>query len=205
MAPKIHLHHGDLPKNLVLGDIVAVDTEAMGLYPHRDRLCLVQLSSGNGECHLVKIALGQDEAPQLGKLLEDTSVIKIFHFARFDVATLWQNLGIQTVNIYCTKIASKLGRTFTDRHGLKDLCRDLLGIEISKHQRLTDWGADEYTPEQLTYAATDVLYLHRLKEILDDLLKRENRDELAEFCFDFIPIRAHMDLIGFDGWDVFEH
>ena len=205
MTPKIHFHEHDLPEGLDLGKSVAIDTETMGLNLHRDRLCLVQLSAGDGVCHLVKIGMEREEAPHLQSLLEDPSVKKLFHFARFDVASLWQNLGIQTTHIYCTKIASKLARTYTDRHGLKNLCKDLLNIDLSKEQQQTDWGASNHTKEQLLYAATDVLYLHQLKEVLDEKLEREGRYEIAQKCFDFLVDRVYMDLVGFNGWDVFEH
>lgn len=205
MTPVIKVHAHDLPKGLSFKDGVAVDTETMGLDLNRDRLCLVQISGGDGVCHLVKIDPSCSEAPHLQKLLEDPEVPKIFHFARFDVAALWHNLGIRTQNIFCTKIASKCVRTYTDRHGLKDLCRELLGIEISKQQQQSDWGAPSHSEAQLTYAATDVLYLHELKKKLEILLERENRFFLAQSCFDFIPIRAFMDVAGFPGWDILDY
>src|ERR1041385_7834040 len=188
----ITLHEGDLPDGVQFGTAVAVDTETMGLNPHRDRLCLVQLSSGNGDAHLVRLAKGRYEAPRLKALLSDPAVLKIFHFARFDVAVIRRFLGIATAPIYCTKIASKLCRTFTDRHGLKDLCRELVGVELSKEQQTSDWGAAEISPAQLKYAAADVLYLHQLKAKLDDMLAREGRRELAEACFRFLPTRAQL-------------
>ena len=205
----INLHRGDLPAELSLGPVVAVDTETMGLNPHRDRLCLVQLSGGDGNGELVQIPQGPPgtphHAPNLKRLLEDPQVLKIFHFARFDIAALKQGLGIDCRPVYCTKIASRLVRTFTDRHGLKDLCKDLLGIELSKQQQSSDWGAQELTPEQLRYAASDVLYLHALRAKLDAVLVREGRDELARACFDFLPARAALDLGGWDEPDIFAH
>jgi len=201
----IRLHRGDLPSDLSLGPIVAVDTETMGLNPLRDRLCLVQLSSGDGTCELVQIPLGARQAPNLQRLLEDAKVLKIFHFARFDIAALKQSLGIDCKPLYCTKIASRLVRTFTDRHGLKDLCRDLLGVELSKQQQSSDWGAPELTQEQQRYAASDVLYLHALKGKLDEMLAREGRRALAEACFDFLPARGALDLGGWAEPDIFAH
>ena len=201
----IRLHLGDLPADLALGPVVAVDTETMGLDPHRDRLCLVQLSRGGGDCDLVQIPRGANAAPNLKRLLEDPEVLKIFHFARFDVTILKQALGIVCRPVYCTKIASRLVRTFTDRHGLKDLCKDLLGIELSKQQQSSDWGAAELTPEQLRYAASDVLHLHALRAKLDVLLAREGRDGLAKACFSFLPARADLDLGGWAEPDIFAH
>ncbi len=201
----IRLHRGDLPAGLTFGPVVAVDTETMGLNPRRDRLCLVQLSAGDGNCELVQIPLGAREAPNLKRLLEDPQVLKLFHFARFDIAALSQSLGIDCRPLYCTKIASRLVRTFTDRHGLKDLCRDLLGIELSKQQQSSDWGAEELTPEQLKYAASDVLHLHALKARLDAMLAREGRAGLAEACFAFLPTRGRLDLGGWDEPDIFAH
>ncbi len=201
----IRLHRGDLPAGLTFGPVVAVDTETMGLNPRRDRLCLVQLSAGDGNCELVQIPLGAREAPNLKRLLEDPQVLKLFHFARFDIAALSQSLGIDCRPLYCTKIASRLVRTFTDRHGLKDLCRDLLGIELSKQQQSSDWGAEELTPEQLKYAASDVLHLHALKARLDVMLAREGRAGLAEACFAFLPTRGRLDLGGWDEPDIFAH
>ncbi len=199
------LHRGDLPAGLRFGDSVAIDSETMGLNPHRDRLCLVQLSAGDGDCHLVQFAAGEYAAPNLKALLADASVLKIFHFGRFDLAVLRHYLGVDCGPVYCTKIASKLVRTFTDRHGLKDICRDLLGVEISKQQQSSDWGAPELTPEQLAYAASDVLHLHALKRRLDTMLAREGRTELAAACFRFLPARAELDLIGWPEIDVFSH
>lgn len=206
----IHLHRNDLPDGLSLGPVVAVDTETMGLDPRRDRLCLVQLSSGDGIAHLVQIAppslggRGQD-CPNLKALLADPATLKLFHFARFDIAVLRHVLGVETRPVWCTKIASKLTRTFTDRHGLKDLCRDLLGIEVSKQQQSSDWGAPDLSPDQLAYAAADVLHLHALKARLEGLLAREGRTALAEACFAFLPARAALDLLGFDDPDIFAH
>ncbi len=201
-----HLHRGDLPPGLTFGDSVAIDTETMGLDPHRDRLCLVQLSRGDGDCHLVQFPPGEAiAAPHLAALLGDEAVLKIFHFARFDVAVLEHALGVACGPVYCTKIASRLCRTFTDRHGLKDLCRDLLGVEISKQQQSSDWGADRLSQSQLDYAANDVLHLHALKERLDALLAREGRTALAEACFAFLPHRARLDLEGWPEVDIFAH
>ena len=201
-----HLHRGDLPPGLTFGDAVAIDTETMGLDPHRDRLCLVQLSRGDGDCHLVQFPPGEAvRAPHLAALLSDEAVLKIFHFARFDLAVLEHGLGVRCGPVYCTKIASRLARTFTDRHGLKDLCRDLLGVEISKQQQSSDWGAERLSRNQLDYAANDVLHLHPLKEKLDAMLAREGRAELAEACFAFLPDRARLDLEGWPEVDIFAH
>ena len=201
-----HLHRGDLPPGLTFGDSVAIDTETMGLDPHRDRLCLVQLSRGDGDCHLVQFPPGEAvSAPNLAALLTDGAVLKIFHFARFDLAVLEHGLGVRCGPVYCTKIASRLARTFTDRHGLKDLCRDLLGVEMSKQQQSSDWGADRLSRSQLDYAANDVLHLHPLKEKLDAMLAREGRAELAEACFAFLPDRARLDLEGWPEVDIFAH
>jgi ribonuclease D len=201
----IHLHRGDLPDGVDFGDVVAIDTETMGLNPHRDRLCLVQLSAGDGTGHLVQFAAGAYDAPNLRALLVDPKVLKLFHFARFDIAVLRKYLGVDTAPIYCTKIASRLTRTFTDRHGLKDLCRDLLGVELSKQQQSSDWGATELSDEQLRYAASDVLYLHRLRARLDEMLEREGRAEIARRCFEFLPTRAILDLEGWPELDIFAH
>jgi ribonuclease D len=201
----IELHEGDLPEGLRLGTTIAVDTETMGFNPSRDRLCLVQLSGGNGDCHIVRLAKGRYEAPRLKALLSDPAVTKIFHFARFDVAVLRRFLNVTASPIYCTKIASRLTRTFTDRHGLKDLCKDLLGVELSKEQQSSDWGAAELTPAQLKYAASDVLHLHALRARLDEMLAREGRRELAEACFRFLPVRAELDLAGWGEEDIFAH
>lgn len=200
-----HLYQGDLPDDLNLGPVVAIDCETMGLNPHRDRLCLVQMSSGDGHTHLVQIAQGQTEAPNLCRMLEDPNVLKLFHFGRFDIAALFHTFGATTAPVYCTKIASKLVRTYTDRHGLKNLLQELLSVDISKHQQMSDWGAPSLTNAQLDYAASDVLYLHRLKEVLDERLKREGRSEIAQACFDFLPTRAKLDLAGWPEQDIFAH
>jgi ribonuclease D len=199
------LHLSDLPDGLDFGLIVAIDTETMGLNPHRDRLCLVQLSAGNGDTHLVQIVRGQTSAPNLERLLTNPEVLKLFHFGRFDIAALKAAFGVLTAPVYCTKIASKLIRTFTDRHGLKYLVQDLLGIDISKQQQMSDWGAETLTEAQLSYAASDVLYLHQLKRELDVRLAREGRTQLAQACFDFLPVRATLDLTGWPEVDIFAH
>ncbi|MCY3827800.1 MAG: ribonuclease D [Rhodospirillaceae bacterium] len=204
-APDIRLHRGDLPDGLGFSGPVAVDSETMGLNPARDRLCLVQLSGGDGVCHLVQIAKGQTEAPNLAAVLADPAILKLFHFGRFDIAVFLHRLGILTTPVYCTKIASQLVRTMTDRHGLKDLCKDLLDVEISKQQQTSDWGAKKLDDEQMRYAATDVLYLHRLKAELDRLLEREGRVALAQKCFDFLPYRAALDIAGWAEIDIFAH
>ena len=201
----IHLHKGDLPHGLDFGPVVAVDTETMGLNPLRDRLCVVQLSSGDGDVHLVQIARGQTAAPNLARLLGDRDVLKLFHFARFDIAALRNGLGVDTAPVYCTKIASKLVRTYTDRHGLKYLLAEMLDVDVSKQQQSSDWGADELSEAQLAYAASDVLYLHRLKAALDARLEREGRRALAQACFDFLPTRAALDLAGWPELDIFAH
>ncbi len=206
----IHLHRHDLPDGLSFGPVVAVDTETMGLRPHRDRLCLVQMSAGDGHAHLVQLippALGGRgfDCPNLTRLMADPAVVKLMHFARFDVAVLQHSLAITVAPVRCTKIAAKLIRTFTDRHGLKDLCKELLGVDLSKQQQTSDWGATELTAEQLAYAASDVLYLHRLWEKLEALLIREGRRELAEACFTFLPTRGRLDLLGYEDPDVFDH
>jgi ribonuclease D len=200
----ITLHKGDLPDGLLFGDIVAVDTETMGLDPRRDRLCLAQLSRGDGDAHLVQFT-GVYDAPNLTRLLADPTVTKLFHYGRFDIAMFENYLGVRTAPVYCTKIASKLTRTYTDRHGLRDLCRELLNVDLSKQQQSSDWGAAELSEEQLSYAASDVLHLHRLKEIFDDLLEREGRREIAEACFRFLPTRARLDLLGWDQEEIFAH
>jgi ribonuclease D len=200
----IHLHAGDLPEGLSFGDSVAIDSEAMGLHPHRDALTVVQLSAGDGDAHIVQLRRDYD-APNLKRLLADRSVLKLLHYARFDVAMFMHHLGVETRPIYCTKIASKLARTYTDRHGLKDVTRELLGLELSKQQQSSDWGADQLTPEQLNYAASDVLSLHALKARLDAMLEREGRTELARACFDFLPVRARLDLAGWADQDIFAH
>jgi ribonuclease D len=199
------LHHGDLPDGLSIGPVVAVDTETMGLNPHRDRLCLVQLSAGDGNAHLVQIPRGPIQAPRLAALLGDPKVLKLFHFGRFDIAVLEHALGIKCEPVYCTKIAARLTRTFTDKYGLKDLCKELLGVDLSKQQQTSDWGAETLSEEQLHYAASDVLHLHALKAKLDGLLKREGRVELAEAAFRFLPARARLDLAGWPEVDIFEH
>ncbi len=201
----VHFHVRDLPDGLSFQGAVAVDSETMGLQPLRDRLCLVQLSAGDGISHLVQILPGQTEAPNLKRLMEDPAVLKIFHYARFDIAVLHHALGIRTAPLYCTKIVSKLVRTYTDRHGLKDLCRELLGIELSKLQQSSDWGAAQLSEAQLAYAASDVLYLHQLKEKLDLMLERAGRRHLAEAAFAFLPSRAELDLLGWDADDIFAH
>jgi ribonuclease D len=197
-------HRGDLPAGLDLGPVVAVDTETMGLDPRRDRLCLVQLSSGDGHAHLVQVAAPYD-APNLKTLLTDPAREKLFHFARFDVAVIEHFLGVVAAPLFCTKIASKLVRTFTDRHGLKDICKDLLGIDLSKQQQSSDWGAASLSPEQLAYAATDVLHLHALQSKLVPLLQREGRLDLARACFDFLPARGRLDVLGWEDPDIFAH
>jgi ribonuclease D len=202
---KIHLHHGDLPDGLDLGKLVAIDTETLGLNPFRDRLCLAQLSAGDGICHAVQFAAKDYAAPNLRRLLTDPSVTKLFHFARFDVAMFRRYLGVVCAPIYCTKIASKLVRTYTDRHGLKDLVRELLNIELSKEQQSSDWGAAELSEKQLAYAASDVAHLHALKTTLDAMLAREGRVPLAKACFDFLPTRAELDLAGWEEVDIFAH
>ncbi len=206
----IRLHRHDLPDGLDFGSMVAIDTETMGLNPHRDRLCLVQLSSGDGNAELVQIipeSLGGRGAdcPNLRRLLEDPAVTKLFHFARFDCAALHQHLGVTVAPVICTKVAAKLVRTFTDRHGLKDLCKELLGVEISKQQQSSDWGAPELSSEQLAYAASDVLHLHALWAKLEGLLRREGRLDLAEACFRFLPARGALDLLGYAEPDIFAH
>ena len=210
----IQLHKHDLPDGLSLGSVVAVDTETMGLNPHRDRLCLVQLSAGDGRAHLVQLvpeALGGPkgdpyfDCPNLKKMMADPGVTKLFHFARFDVAVLHKYLGIDVAPVKCTKIAAKLVRTFTDRHGLKDLCKELLGVDLSKQQQTSDWGAAELSAEQLAYAASDVLHLHALWAKLEAVLKRENRLEIAEACFAFLPTRGKLDLLGYTDPDIFHH
>ena len=199
------LHHGDLPADLKFGPVVAIDTETMGLNPHRDRLCLVQLSAGDGNVHLVQMPRGRIAAPNLAALLADPKVLKLFHFGRFDIAVLEHALSVRCEPVYCTKIAAKLTRTFTDRFGLKDLCRELLGVDLSKQQQTSDWGADTLTEEQLAYAASDVLHLHALKTKLDALLEREGRTELAQATFRFLPTRARLDVAGWPDIDIFEH
>lgn len=200
-----HLYQGDLPDGLDLGSVVAIDCETMGLNPHRDRLCLVQMSSGDGDCHLVQVSPGQREAPNLCRMLADPKVLKLFHFGRFDIAALYHSFGTLAAPVYCTKIASKLTRTYTDRHGLKVLLQAMLNIDISKHQQQSDWGAKDLKEAQLDYAASDVLYLHQLKEVFDALLIREDRMAFAQACFDFLPTRAKLDLAGWSEQDIFAH
>jgi ribonuclease D len=201
----IRVHAGDLPKGLDLGPVVAIDTETLGLEVGRDRLCVVQLSCGDGTAELVQIAPGQKRAPNLEALLADASVLKLFHFGRFDIAMMCHAFGVMAAPVYCTKIASKLARTYTDRHGLKDLTRELLGVEISKQQQSSDWGAETLSEAQLTYAASDVLHLHALREKLDAMLRREGRDALARAAFVYLPERARLDLAGFAAVDIFAH
>jgi ribonuclease D len=199
------LYQNDLPDGLDLGPVVAIDCETMGLNPHRDRLCVVQLSGGDGNAHLVQIAIGQTEAPNLCALLENPDVLKLFHFGRFDIAAMLNAFGALTAPVYCTKIASRLVRTFTDRHGLAKLLQELLQIDISKQQQSSDWGADALTEAQLDYAASDVLYLHQLRDKLNEMLVREGRMEIAQTCFDFLPTRARLDLMGWPDTDIFAH
>ena len=202
----LHHHRNDLPDGLILGPIVAIDTETMGLDPRRDRLCVVQLSSGDGHAHLVQIDRGQTSAPNLERLLTDPAILKLFHFGRFDIAALQKAFGVRTAPVWCTKIASRMIRTFTDRHGLKYLLIELLGIDVSKQQQTSDWGAPNLTEAQKEYAASDVLYLHKLKTELESRLVREGRMELAHRCFDFLPTRAELDLMGWDEPnDIFHH
>lgn len=202
----IHLYQNDLPDGLDLGPVVAIDNETMGLDPRRDRLCLVQMSSGDGDAHLVQIAPGQTSAPNLERMLTDPAVLKLFHFGRFDIAALQNAFGVTTAPVWCTKIASKMVRTYTDRHGLKYLLQALAGVDISKQQQTSDWGAQQLSEAQLEYAASDVLYLHRLKDELEKLLDREGRTALAQACFDFLPTRAQLDLLGWgDENDIFHH
>lgn len=204
-SPRIHLHHGDLPATVSFGPSVAIDTETLGLKPHRDRLCLVQLSSGGNEVHLVQFDGKDWSAKRLKALLTDPNILKIFHFGRFDIAILERYLGVQTTPVWCTKIASKLARTYTDRHGLKDLCGELLGVDLSKQQQSSDWAAPKLTQQQLAYAASDVLYLHQLKAKLEAMLVRDGRLGAAEACFRYLPERARLDLSGFEDIDIFSH
>jgi ribonuclease D len=201
----IRLHRGDLPDLAHYKGAVAIDTETMGLDPRRDRLCVVQLSPGDGSADVVQIAPGATDAPNLKKLLADPARLKIFHFARFDIATLYHAFGVMPQPLFCTKIASRLARTYTDKHGLKDVTRDLLGVELSKQQQSSDWGSSTLSDAQLAYAASDVLHLHALRDKLDMLLTRENRDELAKACFEFLPTRARLDLAGWGAEDIFSH
>ena len=201
----VRLHRGDLPDLSRYTNSVAIDTETMGLNPHRDRLCLVQLSSGDGNAHLVQFSPCDYAAPRLNQLLSDPGITKLFHFARFDLGMIYHYLGVMATPIYCTKIASRLARTFTDRHGLRDLCKDLLNIDLSKQQQSSDWGAETLTEEQLRYAASDVLHLHALRSRLDAMLAREGREQLAGACFDFLPHRVLLDLGGWSEQDIFAH
>ncbi|MCA0962866.1 ribonuclease D [Salipiger bermudensis] len=200
-----HLYKGDLPDGLDLGPVVAIDCETMGLDPHRDRLCVMQLSAGDGNAHLVQVAKGQTEAPNLCRLLRDENVLKLFHYGRFDIAAMYHAFGALAAPVYCTKIASRLVRTYTDRHGLKSLTQELLSVDISKQQQSSDWGAETLTEAQRDYAASDVLHLHKLREALDAMLAREGRSALAQSCFDFLPTRARLDLEGWPGTDIFAH
>nr|WP_273545063.1 ribonuclease D [Heliomarina baculiformis] len=200
-----HLYQNDLPDGLTLGPIVAIDCETMGLNPHRDRLCVIQMSDGDGNSHIVQVAKGQTEAPNLCKMLTDPNTLKLFHFGRFDIAAMYHAFGALAAPVYCTKIASRLIRTYTDRHGLKNLTQELIGVDISKQQQMSDWGAEKLTDAQLEYAASDVLYLHQLKEKLDERLAREGRTELAQSCFDFLPTRSLLDLEGWPEIDIFAH
>ena len=200
-----YLYKGDLPHDLDLGPVVAIDCETMGLNPHRDRLCVIQMSGGDGNAHLVQVAQGQTAAPNLCRMLANPDVLKLFHFGRFDIAAMKNAFGVTTAPVYCTKIASKLIRTYTDRHGLKNLLQELLAVDISKHQQSSDWGAPTLTEAQLDYAASDVLYLHQLREVLNERLTREGRMEMAQACFDFLPMRATLDLAGWPEIDIFSH
>jgi len=202
---KIKLHQNDLPDGLNLGPVVAIDTETLGLNPFRDRLCLAQLSSGDGVCHAVQFAAGNYAAPNLKKMLADPNVTKLFHFARFDIGMFRRYLNVECKPVYCTKIASKLVRTYTDKHGLKDLVRELLGVELSKEQQSSDWGAKVLTVKQLSYSAIDFAHLHQLKTVLDAMLAREGRTHLAQASFDFLPARAELDLAGWEDVDIFAH
>ncbi|MEP3331958.1 ribonuclease H-like domain-containing protein [Sedimentitalea sp.] len=200
-----HLYQNDLPDGLDLGPVVAIDCETMGLNPHRDRLCVIQMSGGDGDAHIVQVAKGQTGAPNLCAMLEDTNVLKLFHFGRFDIAAMYNAFAALAAPVYCTKIASRLIRTYTDRHGLRNLTQELIGVDISKQQQMSDWGAKDLTAAQLEYAASDVLYLHRLREELDKRLAREGRSDLAQSCFDFLPTRSRLDLAGWPETDIFAH
>jgi ribonuclease D len=200
-----YLYDGDLPDNLDLGSIIAVDTETMGLNPSRDRLCLVQISSGDGDAHLVQISKNQILAPNLCKILSNPDVLKIFHFGRFDIAVIFIRFNVLCNSVYCTKIASKLVRTFTERHGLKNILQDLISVDVSKQQQSSDWGRPVLTQSQIDYAASDVLYLHKLKHELDIRLSRENRTDIAQACFEFLPRRAQLDILGWPNHDIFAH
>jgi len=205
MSMANHLYKNDIPDGLDLGPVVAIDCETMGLNPHRDRLCVVQMSGGDGNAHLVQIEKGQTQAPNLTALLKNHDVLKLFHFGRFDIAAMYNAFGALAAPVYCTKIASKLVRTYTDRHGLKNLLQELLNVDVSKQQQSSDWGAGALTEAQLSYAASDVLYLHQLRDELNEMLKREGRMALAQSCFDFLPIRARLDLSGWPEIDIFAH
>ena len=200
-----YLYQNDLPDGLDLGPVVAIDCETMGLNPHRDRLCVIQMSGGDGNAHLVQVAVGQSAAPNLCRMLENPDVLKLFHFGRFDIAAMYNAFGALAAPVYCTKIASKLVRTYTDRHGLKNLLQELLNVDISKMQQQSDWGAESLSEAQLSYAASDVLYLHRLREELDNRLDREGRTDMARACFEFLPMRARLDLAGWPEQDIFSH
>ena len=200
-----HVYRGDLPDDLDLGPTVAIDCETMGLNPKRDRLCVVQLSSGDGNAHLVQVAKGQSSAPNLCRMLEDPNVLKLFHFGRFDIAAMYETFRTLTAPVYCTKIASRLVRTYTDRHGLKNLLQELLSVDISKQQQSSDWGSKKLSKAQVEYAASDVLYLHRLRDSLNQMMIREDRMEIAQSCFDFLPTRAKLDLAGWPDNDIFAH
>lgn len=200
-----YLYHGDLSDDLDLGPVVAIDCETMGLNPHRDRLCVIQMSGGDGNAHMVQVAIGQTEAPNLCRMLADPDVLKLFHFGRFDIAAMLNAFGVVTAPVYCTKIASKLIRTYTDRHGLKYLLQELLAVDISKQQQSSDWGTAKLSDAQLSYAASDVLYLHQLRDELNRRLEREGRLEMAQTCFDFLPMRAQLDLAGWPEIDIFSH
>ncbi|MCZ2203362.1 ribonuclease D [Bartonella sp. A05] len=203
---EIRVHQGDLPNlDSYCVEAVAVDTETLGLQPYRDRLCVVQLSSGDGSADIIQIAKGQNSAPNLVKLLEDQAITKIFHFGRFDLAILAHTFGVMPESVFCTKIASKLTRTYTDRHGLKEICSELLNINISKQQQSSDWAAETLSRAQIEYAASDVLYLHRLKDVLEERLRREEREHVAKACFQFLPMRAKLDLLGWPEVDIFAH
>ena len=202
---KNYVYRGDLPDDLDLGPTVAIDCETMGLNPKRDRLCVVQLSSGDGNAHLVQVAKGQSSAPNLCRMLEDPNVLKLFHFGRFDIAAMFETFGALTAPVYCTKIASRLVRTYTDRHGLKNLLQELLSVDISKQQQSSDWGSKKLSKAQVEYAASDVLYLHRLRDTLNQMMIREDRMEMAQSCFDFLPTRAKLDLAGWPDNDIFAH
>ncbi len=200
-----HLYKNDLPDGLDLGPVVAIDCETMGLNPHRDRLCVIQMSVGDGDAHVIQVDKGQTQAPNLSAMLEDENVLKLFHFGRFDIAAMYHAFGALAAPVYCTKIASRLIRTYTDRHGLKNLTQELIGVDISKQQQMSDWGAAQLTTAQLEYAASDVLYLHRLRDELDRRLAREGRTDMAQACFDFLPMRARLDLAGWPETDIFAH